>query len=52
MVRNPSGRVYRHNYGWKGVVKHLVKDLMLQVMPGVAMGLWTYHSALLYRRPE
>ena len=52
VVRNPSGRVYRHNYGWKGVMKHLVKDLMLQVMPGVAMGLWTYHSALLYRRPE
>ena len=51
VVKNPSGRVYRHNYGWKGVMKHFVKGLTLRVLPGVATGLWTYHSALLYRKP-
>ena len=52
VVTNPSSRVYRHNYGWKGTVKHLVKSGMLRTFPDVATALWTYHSALLYRKAE
>ena len=52
VVRNPSAGVYRHNYGWSGLMKHFVKSTMLQVVPNVATGLWTYHLALLYRKRE
>ena len=52
MVTNPSSRVYKHNYGWNGLVKHFVKGTMLRVLPNLALGLWTYHSALLYRKGE
>ena len=50
VVTNPSAGVYRHNYGWNGLVKHFVKSTMLRVVPNLAMSLWTYHSALLYRK--
>ena len=52
MVTNPSSRVYKHNYGWNGLVKHFVKGTMLRVLPNLALSLWTYHSALLYRKGE
>ncbi len=49
VVRNPSVEVYRYNYGIRGVMKHLVKEVSLHAAPGVAGAIWSYHCALVYR---
>ena len=33
VVRNPSVEVYRYNYGIRGVMKHLVKEVSLHAAP-------------------
>ena len=52
LVKNPSMRVYKYNYGRIGVVKHMIKEVALRMAPRVAGAVWSYHCALLYRKAE
>lgn len=52
IVTNPSLRIYEHQYGKMGALKYLVKELMLRAIPAVATLIWTYHSAMIYRKNQ
>lgn len=47
ITANASYETYRYQYGREAWFRHLSKEWMLRLMPGVATRLWTYHSALL-----
>jgi len=49
-VTNPSLRIYTHEYGGVGLLKYLVKEVMLRALPPVATLAWTYHSAMICRK--
>jgi ubiquinone/menaquinone biosynthesis C-methylase UbiE len=46
-VTHPSYRIYNFQYGKKGVIRYLIKELALRLMPGAATNFWTYHCPLL-----
>jgi ubiquinone/menaquinone biosynthesis C-methylase UbiE len=50
VVTNSSYRIYEYRFCQKGVIRYLLKELMLRTMPSVATVLWTYHCSLLCRR--
>jgi ubiquinone/menaquinone biosynthesis C-methylase UbiE len=52
IVTNPSLRIYEYQYGRMGAFKYLVKELMLRVIPAVALLAWTYHSAIICQRNQ
>lgn len=49
IVTNPSCRTYTFQHGSKGVIRYLLKELNIRVMPGAATNLWTYNCSLLCR---
>jgi len=46
-VTNASCRIFRFQYGKRGVIRYLTKQLVLRAMPGLASSLWTYNCSLL-----
>jgi len=51
-VTNPSRATYVHRLGAGGWVRHGVKAALLNVWPGLAIRLFTYHGSLLCRARE
>ena len=46
-ITNPSRQVYMYQSGNRGVIKYFVKELLLKLVPRIAINIFTYHSSLL-----
>ena len=46
-VTNPSYKIYEYQFGRKGIIKYISKELMLRFLPSIATNLWSYHSAII-----
>lgn len=46
-VTHPCYRIYNFQYGKKGIIRYIVKEIALRLMPTVAPNFWTYHCPLL-----
>jgi ubiquinone/menaquinone biosynthesis C-methylase UbiE len=51
-VTNPSKSVYTYMMGKKGLINYLIKEYLLRLLPHVAVGIFTYHSALICQKTE
>jgi len=51
-VTNPSKLVYTYQKGQKGLINYFIKEWLLRVLPGVAVGIFTYHSALICEKTK
>jgi SAM-dependent methyltransferase len=50
-VANPSKGLFVYRDKWAGPLKYLIKEGLLRLSPGFATRLFTYHFALVCRRP-
>jgi len=50
VVTNPSRSVYEYQFGEKGTIKHLIKELLLDIAPPIATSFFTYHCSLICRK--
>jgi ubiquinone/menaquinone biosynthesis C-methylase UbiE len=50
VVTHPSVEVYQYRYPRNGWAKHRLKDMALRLFPGYAPLIFSYHSALLFRK--
>lgn len=48
-VTNPSYKIYEYQFGRKGIIKYISKEIMLRFLPRIATNLWSYHSSLIYK---
>jgi SAM-dependent methyltransferase len=51
VVSHSSYALYQYQYGSKAWLRYLPKELLLRLAPKLAPHLWTYHSALVCRKP-
>ena len=49
IVTNPSKAVHTHRKGRKGLINYFIRKCCLTVLPGVARGIFVYHSSLVCR---
>lgn len=49
-ITNSSYKIYKYQYGAKGFLRYLIKELALKVVPGKVIGLFTYNCSLLCRK--
>jgi len=50
IITNSSCRVYKYQYGKKGFIRYLVKELILRTIPSLATNLWTYNCSMICKK--
>lgn len=50
VLTNPSYRVFQFQFGKKGILRYLLKELNLRIIPGLATYLFTYNCSLVCRK--
>jgi ubiquinone/menaquinone biosynthesis C-methylase UbiE len=52
IITNPSREIYTFQKGYKGSINYYVKQSLIKVLPAIATGIFTYHSALICEKND
>jgi len=51
-IANLSKESYQYQEKTKGYIKYFIKEYLLRLFPGLAVGVFTYHQALIFRKHD